>query len=127
MTGRVELAPADPLDEPVAAAFNAHQRRRARDGRLVGPDAVSRATDLFTDAGATVSVRPSPWRLGDGDSALVAAWFTGWLAAAVEQQPRLEGVAHAYAARRLADSAAGRLRVTVQHADLVALPGSGPG
>jgi len=125
VTGRVEFSPPDPLDQRVAAAFNAHQRRVSRAGhRLLGPDAPARAAGLFTAGGATVHVRPSPWRLDEADPALLEAWFTGWLAAAVEQEPRLERVADRYAARRLADAEAGRLGVTVHHADLLALPSS---
>ena len=45
VAGRVELAPADPLDARVAAAFDAHQRRATRRGRLLGPDAVEAAAD----------------------------------------------------------------------------------
>jgi len=40
--------------------------------------------------------------------------------AACEQRPELRGAAAAYASRRLADAAAGRLRVVVQHDDLLA-------
>src|SRR5262249_2374827 len=36
VTGHVELAPADPLDARVAAAFDAHQRRATPRGRLLG-------------------------------------------------------------------------------------------
>ena len=64
VVGRVELAPADPLDSRVAAAFDAHQRRMTADGRLLGPDAVAAAADGFRRRGAEVLVRPSPWRLG---------------------------------------------------------------
>ena len=37
VVGRVRLAPADPLDGRVAAAFDAHQRRPTQRGRLLGP------------------------------------------------------------------------------------------
>src|SRR5450631_4085050 len=40
VVGRVELTPADPLDECIAAAFDAHQRRTTGGRRLLGPDAV---------------------------------------------------------------------------------------
>src|SRR5690606_4396474 len=40
VTGEVSLHPSDPWDAPVAAAFNAHQRRVADGRRLLGPDAV---------------------------------------------------------------------------------------
>ncbi len=68
-------------------------------------------------------VRPSPWRLGASEAGLTAEWFTGWVGAACEQQAGLAAEADAYARRRLAQAAAGRLAVTVDHADLLILPG----
>ena len=122
VTGCVEITPAEPFDQRVAYAFNAHQRRTTSAGRLLGPDAVGAAVDGFTRLGREVQVRPSPWRLGPGHAALAAAWFTGWLAAACEQCPELRAHAPSYARRRLADAAAGHLSVTVHHQDLLVLP-----
>jgi hypothetical protein len=122
VTGRVDLTPADPLDEGIAGAFNAHQRRTVGGRPLLGPDAVHAAVDAFTRLGAGVSVRPSPWRLGAAHAALSAAWCTGWVSAACEQRPELAGAAAAYARRRLAEATAGRLSVTVHHHDLLARP-----
>ena len=51
---------------------------------------------------------------------LIAEWFDGWVAAACEQEPEL--AAGAYRERRLAQVAAGELRVTVDHADVLVLP-----
>ncbi|WP_405794517.1 trans-aconitate methyltransferase [Streptomyces longwoodensis] len=118
VAGRVELTPADPLDEEIAAAFNAHQRR---DG-LLGPDAVTVAAEAFADRGATVKIQPSPWRLGPAEAALTAQWLRGWVGAAVEQRPELAARAERYLAARLAACAAGDLQVTVHHSDLLALP-----
>ena len=122
VVGRVELTPADPLDERIAAAFDAHQRRTTGERRLLGPDAVGAAVDAFTRLGAEVLVRPSPWRLGASDTALTAEWFTGWVGAACDQQPELTAAAAGYARRRGADAAAGRMGVTVHHHDLLARP-----
>ena len=122
VTGRVDLAPADPLDQRVTDAFNAHQRRDTVAGRLLGPDAVGAAVDGFTRRGVDVLVRPSPWLLGPGQRALAAQWFTGWLAAACEQSPDLAAEALPYSRRRLAQAAAGELSVTVHHQDLLARP-----
>jgi len=57
-----------------------------------------------------------------GHAALATAWLDGWVAAACEQDPSLVTDAVAYRDRRLAQVAAGRLAVTVHHADLLALP-----
>jgi hypothetical protein len=122
VVGRVELVPADPLDARVATAFDAHQRRTTSDGRLLGPDAVRVASAAFARHGCEVLERPSPWRLGPGEAALAAAWFTGWIGAACEHEPALAAEAAAYADRRRTEAAAGRLAATVHHADLLALP-----
>jgi SAM-dependent methyltransferase len=123
VAGRVDLTPADPLDRRVAAAFDAHQRRTTERGRLLGPDAVAAAVEGFARLGNEVLVRPSPWRLGALQADLAAEWFSGWVRAACEQQVELSAEAGAYARRRLAQLADGRLAVTVDHADLLVLPG----
>jgi hypothetical protein len=122
VTGRVELAPSDPLDPLVADAFNAHQRRTVGGRTLLGPDAVEAAVDQFSRRGCDVVVRPSPWRLGPAEAGLTADWFAGWVGAACEQRPELAAALEPYSARRLADATTGRLDVTVEHVDLLALP-----
>jgi hypothetical protein len=122
VTGHVRVSPADPLDERVAVAFDAHQRRSTERGRLLGPDAVAFAVEEFARLGATVLVRPSPWRLGALQSELAAEWFAGWVGAACEQQLELAGETDAYSRRRLAQARAGELEVTVDHADVLVLP-----
>ncbi len=118
--GQVELGPPDPLDADIAAAFNAHQRRTVGRRSLLGPDAVDATVEAFRRRGATVLVRSSPWRLGADQAELMSEWFTGWVAAACEQRPELARLVTAYARRRLADAASGRLRVVVHHTDLLA-------
>ena len=122
VVGRVELDPADPLDEVVQAAFNAHQRRDNGAGRLLGPDALDRAASAFASRGLDVVVRPSPWLLGSNHAVLASAWFEGWLGAAFEQQPDLQDLTISYRKRRLAEAISGRLDVTVHHQDLLAIP-----
>ncbi len=120
--GRVELTPPDPLDGRVAVAFDAHQRRTTDRGPLLGPDAVAHAVEAFIRLGAEVLVRPSPWQLGATEGELTTEWFTGWVAAACEQQAELVPETAVYSRTRLAQAAAGQLAVTVDHADLLALP-----
>jgi hypothetical protein len=122
VTGDAALTPADSLDTRVAAAFNAHQRRATPRGRLLGPDAVDAAVDGFGRAGLDVVVRPSPWRLGPAEAALTDEWFTGWIAAACEQEPALAADTELYRRRRRSDARAAKLAVTVGHADLLVLP-----
>jgi hypothetical protein len=122
VVGRVDVAPADPLDSRVAAAFDAHQRRLTARGRLLGPDAVAAAVEGFGRLGAEVLVRPTPWLLGAGEADLAAQWFAGWIGAACEQSLDLASETGSYARRRLAEARAGELAVTVGHADLLVLP-----
>jgi hypothetical protein len=122
VTGCVQLDPADPLDTRMAAAFDAHQRRMTVRGRLLGPDAVEAAAEGFRRLGAEVVVRPSPWRLGAAETDLVREWLTGWIGAACKQEAELAAEADLYRRRRLRELEAGRLIVTVDHADLLVLP-----
>jgi hypothetical protein len=122
VVGRVELSPAEPLDRRIAVAFDAHQRRVTERGPLLGPDAVAVAVEHAARSGAEVLVRPSPWRLGPSERELAAEWFTGWVGAACEQESELAGEVLPYARRRLAQAAAGELRVMVDHADLLISP-----
>ena len=121
VVGRVDLAPADPLDSRVAAAFDAHQRRLTTRGRLLGPDAVATAVGGFRRLGAEVLVRPALWKLGAAEAELAAEWFAGWISAACEQSVDLASDTGPYARRRLAEARAGKLAVTVGHADLLVL------
>jgi hypothetical protein len=116
----VALTPPDPLDAEIAAAFNAHQRRTIGGRSLLGPDAVDATVAAFRRRGAGVIVRSSLWRLGADQAELTSEWFRGWVAAACEQRPELARPVGAYARRRLADAAAGRLGVVVHHSDLLA-------
>jgi len=123
VAGRVSLAPADPLDQRMASAFDAHQRRLTAGGRLLGPDAVPAAVAGFRRRGAAeVLTSPSPWRLGAADADLTAEWLAGWVGAACEHEPRLAGRADAYLRGRRAQIRSGRLAVTVAHADILVLP-----
>jgi hypothetical protein len=122
VVGRVDLVPADPLDTRVAAEFDAHQRRMTERGRLLGPDAVTAAVEGFRQRGATVLLRPTPWRLGAAEADLAAEWFTGWIVAACEQSVELASETGSYARRRLAEARAGELAVTVGHVDMLVLP-----
>jgi hypothetical protein len=119
--GRVELTPSDPIDTAIDGAFNAHQRRETAYGRLLGPDAVRVAIDMFARRRTDVMVRSSPWALGPDNAELLVAWLAGWVGAACEQDPSLAELAREYVERRLDELATGRLRVTVHHHDFLAL------
>lgn len=120
VVGHVELFPSDPLDVAVQGAFNHHQRRMMPHGRLLGPDAVMAAANLFERAGMIVVTRPSPWRLELADGPVLMGWFEGWLEAACEQDLALRDVARPYALKRRAQLDDGLLRATIHHDDLLA-------
>jgi hypothetical protein len=120
VTGRIRIDPPDPFDELVAEAFNAHQRRTADGRALLGPDALDACVAQFARHGIDTVLRDSPWRLGPDRAELAAEWFAGWWAAACEQRPELAERGSSYARRRLAEAAAGRLAVVVEHGDLLA-------
>ena len=122
VAGRVEFDPPEALDEAFAAAFDAHQRRTVDGHALLGPSAGPAVVSAFLSRGATVEERPSPWRLGPADAALVEEWLRGWIAAACAQQPDLARATPAYLHRRLDALAAGVLHVTVGHVDVLAIP-----
>jgi hypothetical protein len=103
-------------------AFNDHQRRTVHGRPLLGPDASGHAAARFLERGHDVTVRPSPWRLGPGDSALVVEWLDGWVSAAAAVRPDLRPALRRYGRERRAEALAGSLSVTVHHEDLLALP-----
>ena len=72
VVGHVELAPTDPLDTRVTAAFDAHQRQMTNHGRLLNPDAVAAAVEELCLTGRELVARRSAWRLGPTDASLAA-------------------------------------------------------
>lgn len=121
--GPATLDPADPLDADLAAAFAAHQRRR--DGRRsrCGAEGAVTAADALRRAGYTVTRAETPWMLGPATARLLTAWLDGWVAAAVEQEPRLASAVTRWRSRRMAEHSAGILRARVGHLDLLGVPG----
>jgi hypothetical protein len=122
VTGRVRLDPEDARDRVLEAAFNDHQRRVTDRRRLLGPDGIDTAAELFRSAGWSVRIADSPWRLDSSDRTLIEEWLDGWIAAAIEERPALGEWAPEYARMRAAEVADGGLSVDVDHRDLLAWP-----
>lgn len=122
VVGVIAFEPPDPLDARLGAAFNAHQRRPTTHGTLLGPDAAAIAAQQFTDRGAHVAIDSSPWQLGSTHVELCAEWLSGWVRAACEQDPSLDARADEYVQMRRDQLAAGQLRVTINHVDLLVRP-----
>ena len=104
--------------------MNAHQRRDQHPEPALGPDAAAAAAELLAAEGYRTLLRPSPWRLGPADAALLRELVAGWERAALEiaADPAQTRRVRAWAARRRRTIAGGRFRVTVGHQDLLALP-----
>jgi len=122
VTGSVILDPPHHLDQRLGEAFNDHQRRTVQGRTLLGPDAVERATEIAQALGAKVEESRSPWLLTPEDDVLMAAWFDGWVAAAVEHDQPLGAQTAAYALNRRFQMLARRMSVAVDHADLLVVP-----
>lgn len=81
--GTLAFTPPLPDDDPIAAAFNDHQRRdKGLGGPALGPAAAARLADTLTRRGYLVRLAPSPWRLRPGP--LLDALLDGIAAAAAE-------------------------------------------
>ena len=119
--GRLLFEPAAPEDDEICRRFVAHQRTDKGFGPALGPDAVGHLADRLAAAGYDLKLERSDWRLGPDDGALLRATLTGIVAAAreVAQDACLEH----WATLREGQLAAGALRLTVGHVDLLALPG----
>ena len=59
--GRASCTPADPFDEDIRQAMNAHQKTDKGFGAALGPDAAAAAEALFEAAGYRVVSGPSDW------------------------------------------------------------------
>lgn len=117
VTGDVAVSPADPLDDHLTHAFNAHQRR---DGRL-GPDAPRRLAELLPSP--WLREARTPWRLrAPADAALLRRYLSERVDAAVDQDPGLGASAARWLERRLRQVEDGLLAVEVGHVDQLVIP-----
>lgn len=113
--GGDDWTPSHPADAAIAAAFRADQGRDKGFGSALGPVGHATLAAALASAGYDVAVAESPWRLGRGEAALVAALAEGWAAVAAAH-----GVDKAKVAGWLADRRAAGC--VIGHRDLLALP-----
>ncbi|MBG6189912.1 putative O-methyltransferase YrrM [Arthrobacter sp. CAN_A212] len=118
VTGVMEIDPADPLDVRLNDAFNRHQNR----GDRAGAEAVDLTAGFLADAGFTVTTVQTPWELTGDHARLIDRFLSDRVDAVLEEDPTLAAEAGDWLARRADQAAAGTLRLTIGHRDLLALP-----
>lgn len=122
--GRIELAPAHPLDASVSEAVNRHQLGDKGFGPALGPAAAAHAAHSLRARGFEVHEAQSDWVPEAGERAFQDMLVDGWAQAALElcegRQDRAE--VEGWRAARKAAIAAGASRIRVGHVDLLALP-----
>jgi hypothetical protein len=115
--GRLVWQPEDPDDDAIRERFFAHQRADKGFGPALGPAAAAHLACRLEAVGRRVFLEPSDWRLGPQDAPLLSATLEGILAAVGDMgRPSAR-----WAALRRRQLAAGDLRLTVGHVDLLAL------
>jgi len=119
--GRLAFEPEAAADRTVRERFLAHQRSDKGFGPALGPDAAAYLAEALAAHGCEVALAPADWRLGRADRPLLEAMLEGIVGAAREiaRDVALER----WATSRRQQLAAGGLRLTVGHLDLLALPG----
>jgi len=115
--GVLEWNPAEPDDQVIRDAFNAHQRSNKGFGPALGPLGANYLADAMRKRGYRVTTAASPWVLAANDAELQRALVTGIADAARELHV---ASADAWLSRRL--ETAPTSRCTVGHLDVLALP-----
>jgi len=120
--GRVHWAPDDPDDEPVQAAFRAHQQLDRGFGPSPGAAAALELAERLSAHGWAVHTAAADWVVPATDRAMVEAMVHGTAEAARQTHPAAHRV-DAWAERRLRPDTSLR----VGHVDLLALPPAASG
>ena len=118
--GRLAFEPAAPEDGEIRERFVAHQRRDKGFGPALGPDAASHLAEVLAARGCDVTIEPADWHLGPDDRPLLQVTFEGIVRAAREIAN--DAALERWGTLRWRQLAAGDLRLTIGHLDLLALP-----
>jgi hypothetical protein len=122
VTGDVRLSPPHELDGEFENAFQAHQLRETDGRRQLGRYGAPIAQGLFSEAGWQVRPSTTVWRLDHRRPRLLSEWFSGWVDAAVEQDPGLHAKSASYHRLRTSQIERGELAAQISHVDLLAWP-----
>ncbi|MFK8250433.1 hypothetical protein [Ancylobacter terrae] len=121
--GRLGCHPADPMDEAIFAAFNAHMRRDKGVGPALGPGAAAAAGAIFRAQGWHVEIAAADWRVASASHrALASDLVDGWVDAVAEMAVLDPAALAQWHRRRQVEIVAGELRLDVGHLDLLAMP-----
>ncbi|MGO1075087.1 hypothetical protein [Inquilinus sp. CA228] len=117
--GLLSFDPPHSGDRAMIAALNAHQRTDKGFGPALGPDGAGALAAALRARGFEVRIEASPWRLGPGDAALVAALLPGIAGVAAGWGGMAKAEVEDWLAFRQARAADGRC--LVGHVDLLAI------
>jgi hypothetical protein len=120
--GRIEMMPADPTDQKIIAAVNAHQRTDKGFGPALGPGAARTAAERFERVGYSVMQGASDWVFAPQDREIQIEVLSGWAAAARDLGDVPLSDVIGWLTRRRDLVAAGRSSIRVGHVDLFARP-----
>ena len=119
--GRSSCDPVEPEDGMVRELMNCHQRTdKGLGGPAAGPEAWSVAERVFEEAGYRVERSSSDWSLEPSDRTFQRRLIEGWAHAAAEIAPLQADAITDWLRRRQDHVDAGRSRIVVHHADMVA-------
>jgi hypothetical protein len=119
--GRWSCDPAEPEDDVVRELMNLHQKTdKGLGGLAAGPDAGIIAARVFREAGFCVECASSDWQIEPSQQPFQRMLIEGWAHAAGETAPSRANVVGDWLQRRLGHLEAGRSRIIVHHADVVA-------
>jgi hypothetical protein len=121
--GRREWQPALVEDAMIAASFRQHQAREKGFGPALGGAAAEAMTRALAAHGFAIDELIADWRLDAQDHGLLRLLIDEEARSALEATPEHEAVIAAWRAARQAQLADGKLRLTIGHRDLLALPG----
>jgi glycosyltransferase involved in cell wall biosynthesis len=130
--GRFELSPRHPDDDLLRVLVNQHQHGDKGLGAALGPSATAVLTAELQSCGYEVHIGASDWQLGMGEgegigkvkehAELARQLMHGWVNAAIQQDSNQHVRLRVWLDARERQLAAGELRITVCHEDLLALP-----
>jgi hypothetical protein len=120
--GRRDWAPPLAGDAIVSAAFRSHQARDKGFGPALGPAAAAGLAARLGAAGWPIAEAASDWCLAARDAALLEALIAGEVEAALGAAPDAAPEIALWEKERRDQLRHGRLKLTVGHRDLLALP-----